>query len=116
MAGILYTVKSKGETPATIAKKYEVDAAKCAVVNNFGEDAEIPAGTSVFVPDAQLDWATRQEINGDLFKSLSATDIIFHLTTDGATLHSIQESVLSTVVLIWLVQREHQFILLWTEL
>ena len=68
MAGILYTVKSKGETPATIAKKYEVDAAKCAVVNNFGEDAEIPAGTSVFVPDAQLDWATRQEINGDLFK------------------------------------------------
>lgn len=68
MPGILYTVKSKGETPTTIAEKYEVDAQKCALVNNVTDSYEIAAGTSIFVPDAQLDWATKQEINGDLFK------------------------------------------------
>lgn len=68
MPGILYSTKSKGETPATIAEKYKVDAEKCAIVNNVSVDTEFESGVSVFVPDAQLDWATRQEINGDLFR------------------------------------------------
>lgn len=68
MPGILYTTKGKGETPTTIAEKYEVDAEKCALVNSVSVDTELAAGISFFVPDAQLDWATRQEINGDLFR------------------------------------------------
>ena len=68
MAGILYTVKTDGETPATIALKYEVDADKCAAVNFLSSTTELKAGYSLFVPDAELDWMTRQEINGDLFK------------------------------------------------
>ncbi len=68
MAGILYTVKTDGETPETIAIKYEVDAEKCATVNFLSPTTELKAGYSLFVPDAELDWMTRQEINGDLFK------------------------------------------------
>ena len=68
MAGILYTVKNDGETPQTIALKYEVDAEKCALVNFLSPSTELKAGYSLFVPDAELDWMTRQEINGDLFK------------------------------------------------
>ena len=67
MPGILYTVKNDGETPQTIAKKYDVDAEKCALVNSTTVEASLSAGTSFFVPDAELDWMTRQEINGDLF-------------------------------------------------
>lgn len=67
MAGILYTVKTTGETPETIAKKYDVDAEKCALVNSLTLESSLNAGTSLFVPDAELDWTTRQEINGDLF-------------------------------------------------
>lgn len=67
MPGILYTVKANGETPQTIAKKYDVDADKCALVNAMAVDASLSAGTSLFIPDASLDWMTRQEINGDLF-------------------------------------------------
>lgn len=67
MPGILYTVKQDGETPASIAQKYEIDAQKCASVNSIKTDTELLAGVSVFVPDAELDWVTRQEINGDLF-------------------------------------------------
>lgn len=67
MPGILYTVKTDGETPETIAKKYEINAEKCALVNSIATDTQLTAGTSIFVPDAELDWATRQEINGDLF-------------------------------------------------
>lgn len=67
MPGILYTVKKDGETPETIAEKYEVSAEKCAKVNLMKENSSLDAGTSLFVPDAQLDWVTRQEINGDLF-------------------------------------------------
>ena len=67
MAGILYTVKADGETPGTIAEKYEINAEKCAIVNSISTDTELSAGSSLFVPDAELDWATRQEINGDLF-------------------------------------------------
>lgn len=68
MPGIIYTVKKNGETCETISKKYEINAEKCALVNNLQISAELNAGALVFVPDAELDWATRQEINGDLFK------------------------------------------------
>lgn len=68
MPGILYSTKAKGETAQTIAEKYNVDAEKTATVNNISLDTELESGVSVFVPDAQLDWATRQEINGDLFR------------------------------------------------
>ena len=68
MPGILYTVKKDGETIETIAEKYEVDSQKCALVNYLTPSTELKAGYSLFVPDAELDWMTRQEINGDLFK------------------------------------------------
>ena len=68
MPGILYTVKKDGETIQTIAEKYEVDSSKCALVNYLTPTTELKAGYSLFVPDAELDWMTRQEINGDLFK------------------------------------------------
>ena len=68
MPGILYTVKTNGETPATIAEKYKVEAEKCALVNYLTPSTELKAGYSLFVPDAELDWMTRQEINGDLFR------------------------------------------------
>ncbi len=67
MPGILYTVRTDGETPLSIAEKYESDADKCALVNMMSLDTSLSAGTTVFVPDAELDWVTRQEINGDLF-------------------------------------------------
>lgn len=67
MPGILYTVKNDGETPESIAEKYEISADKCAKVNSIKKDAPLDAGVTLFVPDAQLDWVTRQEINGDLF-------------------------------------------------
>lgn len=67
MPGILYTVRVKGETPVSIAEKYEVSAEKCAKVNDLKKDVKLAAGYTLFVPDAQLDWVTRQEINGDLF-------------------------------------------------
>ena len=66
--GIIYTVREDGETIAAIAKEYEVDAAKCGYVNNTEIEKKLTAGTTLFVPDAELDWVTRQEINGDLFK------------------------------------------------
>ncbi|MCR5613103.1 MAG: M23 family metallopeptidase [Treponema sp.] len=66
--GILYNVKKDGETPETIAKKYEVEAEEVANVNHVALDASFNAGQSVFVPGAELDWITRQEINGDLFR------------------------------------------------
>ncbi len=67
MPGIIYTVKKAGETPDSIAEKYEINAEKCALVNGLERTAELAAGASLFVPDAELDWMTRQEINGDLF-------------------------------------------------
>ena len=67
MPGIIYTVRKNGETPATIAASYKVDAQQCANVNALSVDTELKAGTSLFVPEAELDWMTRQEINGDLF-------------------------------------------------
>lgn len=67
MPGILYTVRKDGETPESIAKKYEIDAANCAKVNHQELAASLDAGTTLFLPNAELDWVTRQEINGDLF-------------------------------------------------
>ena len=66
--GILYNVKTDGETAETIAKKYEVEAVDVANVNHVALDKEFSAGQSIFVPGAELDWITRQEINGDLFR------------------------------------------------
>lgn len=67
MPGIIYTVKKTGETAQSIAAKYEVSAEKFARVNNLDQNATLVSGQTVFVPDAQLDWVTKQEINGDLF-------------------------------------------------
>lgn len=67
MPGIIYTVKKNGETAESIAEKYEVSAEKFIRVNKLEKNASLIAGQTVFVPDAQLDWVTRQEINGDLF-------------------------------------------------
>ena len=66
--GILYTVRSNGETIETISKKYDIDSMKCAKVNSYEQTVSLNAGTQLFLPDAELDWITRQEINGDLFK------------------------------------------------
>ena len=73
MAGILYTTKKDGETVDSIVeyfagKKIDVDAEKCSSVNHLAKDATLTSGSTIFVPDAVLDWATRQEINGDLFR------------------------------------------------
>ena len=67
MAGIVYTTKTAEETPESIAEKYKVSAAKVAQVNQTELGTVFGAGTTLFVPDAELDWITRQEINGDLF-------------------------------------------------
>ena len=67
MAGIVYTTKTAEETPESIAEKYKVSAAKVAQVNQTELGTAFGAGTTLFVPDAELDWITRQEINGDLF-------------------------------------------------
>lgn len=67
MPGILYTVREDGETLDTIAAKYKVDAGKIASANKIELTASLSAGKTMFVPDAELDWITRQEINGDLF-------------------------------------------------
>lgn len=66
-AGILYTVKTDTETFDSIAEKYEIDAVKTATANSMTVGMELKSGTTLFLPDAEMDWATRQEINGDLF-------------------------------------------------
>lgn len=66
-AGILYTVKNDSETLDSIAEKYEIDAEKIASANSLKVGMGLKSGTTLFLPDAQMDWATRQEINGDLF-------------------------------------------------
>lgn len=67
MPGILYTVKTDGETIETITKKFEVDVQKCSLANNLSVEETLAQGRTIFVPDAEMDWATKQEINGDLF-------------------------------------------------
>ena len=68
MPGIIYTVKKDGETLTSIAEEYDIKAEKCALVNNLSLEDTLDSGTSLFLPEAELDWTTRQEINGDLFK------------------------------------------------
>ena len=68
MPGILYTVRNDGETINQISEKYEIDAVKCSAVNHLSQDESLSSGFSLFLPDAKLDWVTRQEINGDLFR------------------------------------------------
>ncbi len=67
MPGILHTVKADGDTVGQIALKYEVSAEKCASANALGVSEPLRAGAVLFVPDAQMDFVARQEINGDLF-------------------------------------------------
>ncbi len=67
MPGILYTVRNDGETIDKIAASYSISADRCASVNKVSHSESLKAGTSLFLPDAKLDWVTRQEINGDLF-------------------------------------------------
>lgn len=63
--GIVYTVK-KGDTAGSISDNYKISLEKFALVNALKDDS-LPEGAIVFLPDAKLDWATLQEINGDLF-------------------------------------------------
>ena len=67
MPGVLYTVKKSGETLDSIAEYYKVDMNKCALANGLSSESKLTEGQVIFVPDAELDWVTRQEINGDLF-------------------------------------------------
>lgn len=67
MPGIIYTIKNDSETIQSISDKYEISAEKCARVNSLSLDAKLTPGKTLFLPDAELDWTTRQEINGDLF-------------------------------------------------
>ena len=64
--GISYTVK-KGDTPESIADKYKISLEKLATINTL-TDNTIETASIIFLPDAKLDWATLQEINGDLFR------------------------------------------------
>lgn len=64
--GISYTVK-QDDTPESIADKYKISLEKLAAVNAL-TDNTIEAASVIFLPDAKLDWATLQEINGDLFR------------------------------------------------
>ena len=68
LPGILYTVRKDGETVESISNKYKIDGFKVCNVNKIDESSVLTAGTMLFLPDAKLDWTTRQEINGDLFK------------------------------------------------
>ena len=61
-------MRKDGETSLSIAEKYKIDNAKLCAVNKVSESDSLSAGTMLFLPDAHLDWVTRQEINGDLFK------------------------------------------------
>ena len=75
--GIPYTVK-EGDTPETIADTYKISLEKLAQVNTLSDNMVAPDSV-IFLPDAKLDWATLQEINGDLFrKPLHGT---FHVSS-----------------------------------
>lgn len=64
--GIPYTVR-EGDTPEAIADAYKISLEKLARINML-DDNSVAAETVIFLPDAKLDWATLQEINGDLFR------------------------------------------------
>lgn len=68
LSGILYTVRKDGETAESIAKKYSVDADKCAQVNSLQKGDSLAVGASLFVPDARLDREALAAVNGDYFR------------------------------------------------
>ena len=70
MAGILYTVKSKGETPATIAKKYEVDAKKCALEFSEKNGLGLKSGDKILITAGFLgsDESSRKYFDSNLMK------------------------------------------------
>jgi murein DD-endopeptidase MepM/ murein hydrolase activator NlpD len=63
--GILHTVKN-GETPISIAEKYNSDPGAIKTANELFSD-NIHSETVLFVPGARLDSINLREINGDLF-------------------------------------------------
>ena len=63
--GIMYTVR-RGDTLEGIAEKHKSDIEAIQHANELFSD-KVLAGSSLFLPGAQLDWVERQEINGDLF-------------------------------------------------
>jgi len=63
--GIFHNVKN-GETLSSLAERYKVESETIQVVNELFSD-RITTGTELFIPGARLDWASLQEINGDLF-------------------------------------------------
>jgi murein DD-endopeptidase MepM/ murein hydrolase activator NlpD len=68
--GILYTAAQDGETVAEVAKKYrayDVVPENLAAVNGRDIGDALSKGDKLFVPNARLDRAKLQEINGDLF-------------------------------------------------
>ncbi len=65
MNGILYKTK-EGDTVDAIAATYSISPARVTEIN-YLDSTHLPAGITVFLPDARLSsWALR-EINGDLF-------------------------------------------------
>jgi len=63
--GVYYTV-NKNDTLESIAEKYKTTVARISTANELFSETLTP-GFSLFVPGAKMDWANRQEINGDLF-------------------------------------------------
>jgi murein DD-endopeptidase MepM/ murein hydrolase activator NlpD len=63
--GIMHKVL-RGETLDKIAEKYEVNTAAIVTANELFSE-KVNVGTEVFIPNAKLDSAKLQEINGDLF-------------------------------------------------
>ncbi|MDR0301539.1 MAG: M23 family metallopeptidase [Treponema sp.] len=63
--GVLHTIKN-GDTIGSIAEKYKVEPEDIKIANELFYN-KIRAGTELFIPGAQLDWVSLQEINGDLF-------------------------------------------------
>lgn len=54
ITGIKHTVK-KGETVAGIAKKYKADSGDIAIYNGILEDATLAVGSTVIVPDGEIE-------------------------------------------------------------
>ena len=63
--GIYYSVKA-GDTLESIADQYDTTVSQIKVVNELFSAALTP-GASLFIPGGEMDWITRQEINGELF-------------------------------------------------
>ncbi|MDR0487135.1 MAG: M23 family metallopeptidase [Treponema sp.] len=63
--GIFYAVKD-GDTLNSIAETHKTNTEAIQVVNELFTE-NIKPGTDLFIPGARLDWAYKQEINGDLF-------------------------------------------------